>query len=245
MNPSKVVGKDLVAKGIAHIYLKPLREFKRPVPGQFVMVWVPGLEEIPMSVSDYSAGIIRITVKVRGATTNYLVNELPLGSYLGVRGPLGKGITEDMVCGRGLLVAGGIGIAPISYIIKSYSKLLTGSKLLAGFASKDELPVVDELIKYLDVELISEDLTGGGTVIDLLRKELRSGAKYDYCIVSGPKAVLDQAAVLIPDHVRGYLLTESLMKCGIGFCGSCALKDFVVCRDGTLVDVVSYRRLIS
>lgn len=245
MIPSKVVRKEVIAKDIAHIYLKPLKEFREPIPGQFIMVWVPGYEEIPMSISDYSDNLIRITVKVRGGTTNYLVNELSVSDYLGVRGPLGRGITKDMIYGRGLLVAGGVGIAPIAFTVKSYSELVRGSKLLAGFATRDEAVVVNELLGYLDVEVITEDVVGGGTVIDLLRKEVGSGVRYDYYIVAGPKAVLDQVVSLMPDWVSGYVLAESFMKCGIGFCGSCALKDFIVCRDGTLVDALTYRRLIS
>lgn len=245
MIPSKVVRKEVIGKGVAHIYLKPLKGFKEPIPGQFIMVWVPGYEEIPMSISDYLEGIIRITVKVRGETTNYLVNGLSVGDYLGVRGPLGRGLTKDMIYGRGLFVAGGVGIAPIAFTIKSYSELVRSSKLLAGFATRDEAAVVSELLKLLDVEVITEDVVGGGTVIDLLKKEVSSGVRYDYYVVAGPKAVLDQTVSLVPDRVPGYLLTESFMKCGLGFCGSCALKDFIVCRDGTLVDAFIYRRLIS
>jgi dihydroorotate dehydrogenase electron transfer subunit len=92
--------------------------------------------------------------------------------------------------------------------------------------------------------VVSEDVDGV-TVIDLLKKYLPSINNYDYYLVSGPKAVLDQVVNLVGDSLRGYVLTESLMKCGLGFCGSCALKDFLVCRDGTLVDASRYRWLIS
>ena len=244
MIPSKVVEKVVVCRDVAHIYLKLLKPIVKPTPGQFVMVWVPGYEEIPMSVSDFSDDILRITVKCRGPTTNYLVRELPVGSYLGVRGPYGKGVTEDLISGKGLFIVGGIGIAPILYLVKYYRELIKGSKLLAGFVSRDESKVTDELINYLEVDMVSEDVDGA-TVIDLLKKYLPSINNYDYYLVSGPKAVLDQVVNLVGDSLRGYILTESLMKCGLGFCGSCALKDFLVCRDGTLVDASRYRWLIS
>ncbi len=245
MIPSKVIRRELIARNVAHLYLKPVKRFKEPLPGQFIMVWVPNHEEVPMSISDYSDSIIRITVKVRGPTTDYLVNELPVNSYLGIRGPLGRGITKDLIYGRGLFVVGGIGVAPILYMVRLYSELVRDSKLLAGFATNDESSVVNELVSYLDVSVVSEDLTNGGTVIDLLREELSVGMRYNYYIASGPKAVLDQIVKLIPDYVPGYLLAESLMKCGIGFCGSCALKDFLVCKDGALVDSTTYKHLIS
>ncbi|MEM0453999.1 MAG: hypothetical protein QXO98_05030 [Sulfolobales archaeon] len=243
MIPSKLIKKELVAKGIAHLYLRPLRQFREPLPGQFIMLWVPGYEEIPMSISDYSGDIIRVTVKVKGPTTNYLVNELSEGKYLGIRGPLGRGITKELVKGRGLFIVGGVGIAPIAYLIKSYHPIIKDCKLIAGFAFKDESSVVNELVSYLEVEVISED--SGGTVIDLLRKELNKINSYDYYISSGPKAVLDRSVALIPRHITGYVLAESFMKCGIGFCGSCALKDFLVCKDGTLIDSNTYRDLMS
>lgn len=244
MIPSKVIKKELVSRGIAHLFLRPLKEFKKPTPGQFVMLWVPGHEEIPMSISDYSDGIIRITVKDRGPTTNYLINDLPVGSYLGVRGPLGIGITNDMIMGRGLFIVGGVGIAPIAYLIKSYYPLVRECKLLAGFASRDEASVVNELGSYLSVEVINEELDRM-TVIDLLKKELSNKVRYDYYIASGPKAVLDHTVVMMPKNVIGYLLAESFMKCGIGFCGSCAMKGFLVCKDGTLIRADKYVDLIS
>ncbi|MEM3904642.1 MAG: hypothetical protein QXP11_03185, partial [Sulfolobales archaeon] len=60
MIPSKVVEKVVVCRDVAHIYLKLLKPIVKPTPGQFVMVWVPGYEEIPMSVSDFSDDILRI-----------------------------------------------------------------------------------------------------------------------------------------------------------------------------------------
>jgi len=244
MIPSKVVEKVFICRDIAHIYLKLLKPMVKPLPGQFVMVWVPDYEEIPMSVSGFSEDVLRITVKCRGPTTNYLVRELPVGSYLGVRGPYGRGVTEDLISGVGLFIVGGIGIAPILYLVNYYRDLVRGSKLLAGFVSREESRVTEELVNYLDVDVVSEDVDGV-TVIDLLKNYLLSINNYDYYLVSGPKAVLDQVVNLIPSSFRGYVLTESLMKCGLGFCGSCALKDFLVCRDGTLVDAGRYRWLIS
>jgi len=209
------------------------------------MLWVPGYEEIPMSISGfYSDNVMRITVKARGVTTNYIVNELSVGSYLGVKGPLGRGFKDLDVVGKSLIIVGGIGVAPVLYLVNAYRDLIKGSKLLAGFNSVSEASVVNELVDAVDVEVITEDSTYGGTVIDLLKKFLSHVSEYDYYIVSGPKAVLDEVVKLMPYQMRGYVIAESLMKCGLGFCGSCAIRDFLVCRDGPVVNAHYYRWLI-
>lgn len=246
MIPAKLINKELISSNIAHIYLRPLRELIDPLPGQFIMLWIPDYEEIPMSVSGYSKGLLRITVKVRGPTTGYIVKDLPVGSYLGIKGPLGVGITEELIKGRGLLISGGIGIAPILYLVSKYSNLLKGSKLIAGFSANDELRLIKSIIPQIDVDAVSEEGPDGLTVIDLLiRKYLGNITGYDYYLVSGPRAVLDQVVKLMPTSLRGYVLAESLMKCGLGFCGSCALRNFLVCRDGPLITADQYRCLIS
>ena len=76
-------------------------------PGQFLMVWIPGVDEIPMSVSYLSGGI---TIKNIGEATAALSSLKP-GDKLGIRGPYGNGWTIPE--GKILCVGGGVGTAPI------------------------------------------------------------------------------------------------------------------------------------
>ncbi len=246
MIPAKVINKELLSSNIAHVYLRPLRRLVDPIPGQFIMLWIPDYEEVPMSISGYSGGLLRVTVKARGPTTGYIVKDLPIGSYVGIRGPLGVGVTEELVRGKGLLISGGIGIAPILYLVNKYNNLLKESKLIAGFSTNDESRLIRSITHKIDVDVVTEEGPNGCTVVDLLtRKYLGIVTNYDYYLVSGPKAVLDQVVKLMPTNMRGYVLAESLIKCGLGFCGSCALRNLLVCRDGPLVRADHYRWLIS
>ena len=74
-------------------------------PGQFVMVWIPGVDEIPMALSSGSS----ITVQRVGDATAALFRNVP-GDRIGIRGPFGNGFS---VHGRTLVIAGGIGAAPM------------------------------------------------------------------------------------------------------------------------------------
>lgn len=245
MIPVKVISKERISENVSHIYLRLLKKINEPLPGQFIMLWIPGYEEIPMSISGYQSGLLRITVKVRGPTTSYIVREMPTGTYLGIRGPLGRGLSEDIVRGRGLLIAGGVGIAPLLYLVKLYRGLIRESTLVAGFSSSDEVKMLKELIGSVHLDVVTEEGPEGATVVDLItRKYVSIALNYDYYLVSGPKAVLDQVVSVMPKELRGYVLADALMKCGVGFCGSCAIKAFLVCRDGPLVEASEYVRLI-
>ena len=79
----------------------------RSFPGQFLMVNVFGHEEIPLSLSSPNS----ITVKAVGETTRALVN-IDAGELLGIRGPFGRPFTPAK---KALIIAGGIGIAPMLF----------------------------------------------------------------------------------------------------------------------------------
>ncbi|MBI5543250.1 MAG: hypothetical protein HY901_05140 [Deltaproteobacteria bacterium] len=81
-------------------------------PGQFVNVWIPGVDEKPFSISDLSGGRLELSVKAYGAFSSRLLEARP-GDYLGIRGPFGHGFRLES---DAVLVAGGIGLAPIRFL---------------------------------------------------------------------------------------------------------------------------------
>jgi dihydroorotate dehydrogenase electron transfer subunit len=85
------------------------------LPGQFIMIWIPGVDEVPMSIS-YAGPKAGITVKEVGEATKAL-SALGPGSRVGVRGPYGKG--WRIPAGRVLCVGGGVGVAPIMTAVES------------------------------------------------------------------------------------------------------------------------------
>ncbi len=82
-------------------------------PGQFLMLWIPGIDEIPLSIMDTSNGLVSVSVKAVGDATRHL-HSMEAGQTVGVRGPFGNSFTESR--GRVLLVSGGTGTAPLLFL---------------------------------------------------------------------------------------------------------------------------------
>ncbi len=194
-------------------------------PGQFVMVWVPGVDEIPMALSSSSS----ITVQKVGDATAALFRKSE-GEMLGIRGPFGNGFPAD---GRILAVAGGVGAAPLRPLVAAG----TVACLLLGARTRQELLFVGELSGMTRVLPATDDGSFGyhGPVTGLF-SEVDVGA-YDRICVCGPEKMMYAVLALLDQQgiaERGYFSLHRYMKCGIGLCGSCCIDPagFRVCRDG-------------
>ena len=194
-------------------------------PGQFVMVWVPGVDEIPMALSSENS----ITVQKAGDATSAMFDLAP-GTALGIRGPFGKGFTKGE---KMLAIAGGVGAAPLLPLARSDCVMT----MLLGARTEKELLFVDQLDESTDVILATDDGTLGqhGFVTDLLKDLNLTG--YDRIAVCGPEPMM--RAVFSKIDEMGYVSRAEFslhryMKCGIGVCGSCCIdpEGLRVCRDG-------------
>lgn len=195
------------------------------VPGQFVMVWIRGVDEVPMSLS-YTNGI---TVQRVGDATEALF-ELRRGDSVGLRGPYGNGFTPR---NRLLVVAGGVGAAPLASLAEGASEVQT----LLGARTSNELVFEDRFASAGEVRVTTDDGTKGhaGFVTDLLDEVDMSD--YDGIAVTGPevmmKKVLDRAVEAgVADRAEFSL--HRYFKCGLGVCGSCCIDPLGlrVCADG-------------
>jgi dihydroorotate dehydrogenase electron transfer subunit len=194
-------------------------------PGQFVMVWVPGVDEIPMALSSANS----ITVQKAGDATGAMF-ELEAGASLGIRGPFGNGFTQGE---RMLVIAGGVGAAPLLPLARSDCVMT----MLLGARTEKELLFVDQLDESTDVIIATDDGTLGqhGFVTDLI-KDI-SLAAYDRIAVCGPEPMM-RAVLSTIDSLGFSPKTEfslhRYMKCGAGICGSCCIDPdgLRVCRDG-------------
>ena len=208
------------------------------LPGQFAMVWIPGVNELPMSVmvsdtSDQAA----LTVRKRGESSTALYN-LSEGQQIGVRGPYGNSF--EIKNGRILLIGGGTGLVPLMRLIK-FSNPSNHITILMGSQTKNEV-FFEETAKKLkqDVTIIpvTEDGSYGekGFVTDILEKLLEEN-EYDAIYTCGPELMMYKVVKLANE--KGIFVQASLermMKCGVGICGSCCVSEDLVCRDGTVFD---------
>ena len=210
------------------------------LPGQFAMVWIPGVNELPMSVmisdSNEKSGF---TVRKRGESSTALYN-LQVGQQIGVRGPYGNSF--DIKDGKILLIGGGTGLVPLMRLIK-FSKPTNKITLLMGSQTKEEV-FFEDIAKNswlhddLDCIPVTEDGSYGekGYVTDVLEKLLEENT-YDAIYTCGPELMMYKTVKLANE--KGIFVQASLermMKCGVGICGSCCVNEDLVCRDGTVFD---------
>jgi dihydroorotate dehydrogenase electron transfer subunit len=195
------------------------------IPGQFVMVWVPGVDEIPMALSRRSS----ITVQRVGDATSALFS-MKINDKIGIRGPFGNGFP---ISGRALAIAGGVGAAPLLGLVHARSV----DTFLLGARSESELLFCSELSGKTDLHIATDDGSAGhhGFVIDLI--DSVGIEKYDTICVCGPERMMSAVLRNLERRTLAHRSQFSLhryMKCGIGICGSCCIDPggLRVCRDG-------------
>lgn len=197
------------------------------IPGQFVMVWVPGIDEIPMSLS--SIGKTKsITVKGIGEASN-AIHKIKVGDHMRLRGPYGNGFSLEGHKNI-LVVAGGVGAAALMPVIKN-----TGCDTIIGARSADEIILDEAAKKYSDnVWISTDDGSRGfhGNAVQLA-KEKMSAKEYDLVIGCGPEIMLFFLHKACKEKgVECQLSLERHMKCGAGVCGCCVVDALRVCKDG-------------
>ena len=214
-------------------------------PGQFAMVWIPGVNELPMSVMTGGIDEVGFTVRKRGESSTALYN-LQVGQKIGVRGPYGNSF--DIKDGKILLIGGGTGLVPLMRLIKYAGALsdytVPEITVLMGSRTKEEVffeKVAKELTpkdSHVKVISVTEDGSYGekGYVTDVLEKLLEENT-YDAIYTCGPELMMHKVVKLANE--KGIFVQASLermMKCGVGICGSCCVNKDLVCRDGTVFD---------
>ena len=229
-------------------------------PGQFNMLYLPGVGESAISMSGDPArtdGWIH-TVRVAGNVTRTLVN-LAVGDTLGIRGPFGTGWPVAELKGRDvIIVAGGLGMAPLRpliYHILNQRDQYGSVWLICGARTPDGLLYTCEQDEWkrrgIDVQLTvdrgSADWKGHLGVVTLLVERLRlRNPQQTHLVACGPEVMMKYAAKsglhlgITPDAM--WLSMERNMQCAVGLCGHCQLGPDFICKDGP---VLRYDRIHS
>ncbi|GIU71447.1 MAG: dihydroorotate dehydrogenase [Candidatus Nitrosocaldaceae archaeon] len=210
---------------------------KKAKAGQFVMVWIPMIDEIPMSVmidDEYSA----ISVKRVGNGSTALYNKKE-GEFIGIRGPYGNSFTiRD---GNLLLVGGGTGLVPLLRLCKIAKAYDTRITLVMGSRSKDEVifeSLARRLLKDADRLIITtDDGSYGikGSAVEPIN-ELLDREKFDMIYTCGPELMMKKVLEIAKKYnIEAEASLERIMKCGIGLCASCCLGSYILCKDGPVL----------
>jgi dihydroorotate dehydrogenase electron transfer subunit len=228
-----------------------------PIPGQFIMVWVPGIDEIPMSLSgDNKEGDWSITVKSVGDCTKALHN-LKHGDYLGIRGPLGTGFTFPEVNIHNIfIIGGGVGIAPLKWLsieLQKYNKNLT---IIIGAKRRDELVFFEEIGAFekseSNIVYCTDDGSFGANdfASNAFGKILKDYSKHELSksmvFTCGPERMMFKIfQICEQNNITIQASLERIMRCGCGLCGLCALDPLglLVCKDGPVFNSEQLRKI--
>ncbi|MBN1234640.1 MAG: dihydroorotate dehydrogenase electron transfer subunit [Methanotrichaceae archaeon] len=202
-----------------------------PAPGQYLMVWIRGVDEIPMSFS----GPDTITVQSVGKATQALFH-LGAGSSVGLRGPLGNGFI--LRGKRILLIGGGVGTAPLAFLGDQAKGAGMAVTSLLGFRSKDDL-IFQERFEALGDTIITTDDGSLG-----IQGRASSGLKelnlfdYDQIYLCGPEMMMWDIISRTREHAKKtQACINRYFKCAAGICGSCCLdpEGVRVCVEGPVL----------
>jgi len=188
-------------------------------PGQFVMVWLPGVGEKPFSIASINPfGLLAVDV----GSFSHLLHQRAVGDSLWIKGPLGHGFSIE---GENLiLVGGGYGSAPLLPLAKAARALEKRVVVCLGAQTVEGL-------------LLSEDFTNAGCQVFQATEDGSRGEKglvtkiveqtiqtigCDTLYACGPTGMLSSLAQLSRTHQLDYQFSwEAHMRCGLGLCGSC------------------------
>jgi len=231
------------------------------LPMQFVQVSVFGVGEAPISVCSSSSNkdYFELCVRAVGALTNAL-HKMGPEDRLGVRGPYGNGFDPLLYQGMDfLVVAGGLGLAPVRPVIlrllenrAKFGKvtILYGARNPAELLFKDDLKEWSERqdIEFLvTVDRPDEGWEGNVGVITTLYRKVRISPVNTLAVIVGPPvmfkfAVLETLSCGVPEH-RIICSLERKMRCGVGKCGHCQIRNVYVCRSGPVFTYEQVKRL--
>jgi len=232
----KVAQKHMDSSAFATLFFDYALPFR---PGQFLMVWLPGIDEKPYTISYHSDSRFGITIEAKGIFSQKAVT-LDRGDLVGIRGPFGNGFTFDTKS-RAAVIAGGCGMAPLATLVE---KLPQDTCFIHGAWSK-------EFILYPDRfdtprQFCTDDGSFGqkGLVTDLLENEILSGRVFDMVYACGPEIMMAAVFKLCEAHkIPCQVSLERYMRCGFGVCGACVCGKSIVCKDGPVFGSHAIRKM--
>lgn len=233
------------------------------LPGQFNMLYLFGVGEAAISISSDPSETETLVHTIRhvGSVT-FAMNRLRVGQCVGLRGPFGSSWPLEHCRGRDiLLVAGGIGIAPLRPVIyqllnnrDQYGRVI----LLYGVRSRADMIFERDVQNWsarpdiqvlVTVDYPDKSWTGPVGVVTKLLRRVRVESQRTSVFVCGPR-VMNRATAhaflshyVSPEHI--FVSLERNMRCGIGQCGHCQYGPKFVCKDGPVFSYASVQTIFG
>lgn len=199
-------------------------------PGQFVMLWLPGIDQKPFSISSDDGQTFGLTIFKRGALTDKLF-EMKIGDRVGITGPYGTSfsIKSDI---HYIMVAGGYGAAPLAFLAEELIKKGNNNiNFCIGAKNKDCLLFAQRL-SGVRLHIATDDGSAGkkGVATDFLPDIINTDQQPKLVVTCGPELMEKKVLDFCNQHnVDAEISIERYMKCGVGICGQCAVDDLGIC----------------
>jgi NAD(P)H-flavin reductase len=258
MNDNKNIYKPLMARltdvidespAIKTFVLEPEDSFSFRT-GQFIELTVDGIGEAPFtpSSSPLVTKKLEVTVMKTGYVTEYMHNLRP-GTFMGLRGPFGRGYPTGNFAGKEILIlGGGCGLAPIRSLLYALEDMKDRlEKVILCYGSKSpsdciykplfkRLNSMEKFEAHLTVDKPDKDWTGPVGVATTLLGKIDVNIQNSVAVVCGPPVMMKYGTIRLLEMGytgdRIYLSMEKNMSCGLGKCGHCMMGEYLVCRDG-------------
>jgi len=219
-------------------------------PGNFMFLSTLGHGEAPFGFANIPAfgPHIEVAIHAVGHVTQY-IHMLPIGSQVGVRGPLGNHFPLKEITGKNIVVlGGGIGGAPLRPVIQyimshreDYGHLTIfwaarSPDLLVFTDEYEEWQAIPDTEMHVTIDKPVEGWDGNVGLITQILEQVAPSAENAVAITCGPPIMIHFVGLTLAklgfstDQMLATL--EARMHCGIGKCGRCNLGEKLVCRDG-------------
>ena len=226
----RVAKKKVENKCFATLFFNHKLTFR---PGQFIMLWIPGVDEKPYTISFYSKEQFGITIEEKGIFSKKAIR-LNTGDLIGIRGPFGNGF-DIRFSSNTVAVAGGCGIASLATLVEKPDQDII---LIQGARSK-ELILYPYRFKKPPL-FCTDDGSHGikGFVTDVLEQQIILNKKLDMVYACGPEIMMYNVFKICQKYdIDCQVSLERFMRCGFGVCGACVCDNQIVCKDGPVFDL--------
>lgn len=209
-------------------------------PGQFFLLWIPGLNEKPFGVASEDKNGFSSTISNVGPFTNKLF-ELKKGAIVGIRGPYGKDFNINKKIKYAILVGGGYGSAPLSFLAEKLALQNTKVDFIIGAKTENKLVYRKRNFhKNIEIHYCTDDGSFGfkGLSTDLFSKLIKE-KNPDFVYACGPE-LMTKKVIEISDEIKVdcEISMDRYIKCGIGICGQCSVDNLGIrmCVEGPVIN---------
>ena len=210
------------------------------LPGQFVMVWIPGVDEKPISVAYADEKEFRLVVSDIGPWSHAMCS-LQMGDRVGIRGPYGSVFSWEKK-ERIVMVGGGFGVFPCYFAATQVLQDEGTIDFIVGARKKSLLPYGEEIqklgenVQYLPCTDDGSFGFHGFTTTQL--EEILQEKQVDRVMTCGPEIMMKKVALICSEKgIPCQVSVERWMKCGFGVCGNCCTDPSGdrMCQEGPII----------